>query len=177
MAARAIRFLLLFCASWIVMTFTHEMGHIVGGMCCGGSLKSADLLPWHLPYSIFDPDPYPLVTLWAGLLLGPMVPLVIALIVRQDWTWFIANFCVLANGAYIATAWLSGDSHLDTQRLLEEGASSLSIVIYCLTTIGFGYVGFRRSCLGVFSGPADGDSNGAGKRDEQCDETKSPSSD
>ncbi|RMF40779.1 MAG: hypothetical protein D6753_10925 [Planctomycetota bacterium] len=58
----------------MVMAFTHEIGHIVGGWCCGGTLKTADLIPWHLPYSIFDPDPKPLVTLWCGPILGIVVP-------------------------------------------------------------------------------------------------------
>jgi hypothetical protein len=61
--------------------------------------------------------------------------------------WFIANFCMLANGAYLATAWLSDDRYLDTPRLLEHGASRIAIGLYCLLTIAFGYVGFRRSCI------------------------------
>ena len=147
------RFLFLLAMSWAVMTFTHEMGHIVGGTCCGGSLKSADLLPWHLPYSIFDPDPFPLVTLWAGLIIGVLAPVVLAIIVRRDWMWFIANFCLIANGAYIATAWFSGDRYLDTPKMLEHGASPITIAVYCLLTIGFGYVGFRQSCISVLSEP------------------------
>jgi hypothetical protein len=42
MVIRTARFLFL---------LTHELGHIVGGACCGGSLKSADLLPWHPPHT------------------------------------------------------------------------------------------------------------------------------
>ena len=42
MAIRTARFLFL---------LTHELGHIVGGACCGGSLKSADLLSWHPPHT------------------------------------------------------------------------------------------------------------------------------
>ncbi|MEZ6109870.1 MAG: hypothetical protein R3C99_02440 [Pirellulaceae bacterium] len=79
------------------------------------------MLPWHLPYSIFEPDPFPLVTLWAGLIIGVLAPVGVALIIRRDWMWFIANFCILANGA-IATAWFSGDRYLDTPKLLEHGA-------------------------------------------------------
>jgi hypothetical protein len=149
-----IRFLLLLVASWIVMTFTHEMGHIIGGIGCGGSLQSADLLPWHLPYSIFEPDPFPLVTLWAGLILGVVGPVAIAMIAQRDWMWFIANFCVLANGAYIAAAWFSADRYLDTTKLLEHGASPITIAVYCSLTIGFGYVGFRRSCISALTVPA-----------------------
>lgn len=161
MSFRVTRFLLLLVASWVVMTLTHEMGHIIGGTCCGGSLQSADLVPWHLPYSIFEPDPYPLVTLWAGLMLGVLVPLAVALLGRRDWLWFIANFCILANGVYIATAWFSGDRYLDTPKLLEHGASPLTIAVYCLVTIGFGYVGFRQSCIAALAAPTPSES---GKR-------------
>ena len=147
---RIFYFIALLIVSWCVMTFTHEVGHIVGGWCCGGKLKSFDLYPWHLPYSIFDPDPRPLVTLWSGPMLGVLVPLAIAGIIRRDWMWFIAYFCILANGAYLAAAWLSGDEYLDAPKLLEQGASPVAIAIFCLFTIGFGYAGFRRSCLRFF---------------------------
>lgn len=135
------------------MTFTHEVGHIIGGACCGGTLVAADLTPWRLPYSIFAPDPFPLVTLWAGLILGVLIPVVIALVLQRDWIWFIANFCVLANGAYVATAWLSGDRYLDTPRLLEHGASPVSIAAYCVLTLGCGYAGFRKSCISALGAP------------------------
>ena len=137
-------------ASWCVMTLTHEVGHILGGWCCGATLTDYDLLPWHLPYSFFEPDPLPLVTLWAGPILGVIVPMVIALAVRRDWAWFIAYFCLLANGAYIAVGWYSGDAELDTSKLIRNGAHPFSILLYCFATIVFGYAGFRRVCLQMF---------------------------
>ena len=173
MAIRVTRFLRLLVASWVVMTFTHEMGHIIGGMCCGGALKSADLLPWHMPYSIFEPDPFPLVTLWAGLIIGVLAPVGVALIIQREWMWFIANFCVLANGAYIATAWFSGDRYLDTPKLLAHGASPIAIAVYCLATIGFGYVGFRRSCVSVLSPSRKLETEKPQTVDEQSDARKS----
>lgn len=156
------------------MTFTHEMGHVIGGTCCGGSLKSADLLPWHLPYSIFEPDPFPLVTLWAGLMFGVLAPVAVAVIIQRDWMWFIANFCVLANGAYIATAWFSGDRYLDTPKLLEHGASPILIAVYCFLTIGFGYVGFRRSCMAALSISTKLEPETQQTVDEPSDARKSP---
>lgn len=135
------------------MTFTHESGHILGGWLCGGTLKDADLLPWHLPYSIFDPDPRPLITLWGGPILGVLIPLAAALTIRRGWMWFIAHFCILANGAYLATAWFSGDRYLDTPKLLDQGAHPATIMIYCILTIGFGYVGFRHDCIRILSSP------------------------
>jgi uncharacterized membrane protein YoaK (UPF0700 family) len=153
LAIRVTRFVLLLVVSWVVMTFTHELGHIIGGTCCGGTLKSAELRPWRLPYSIFEPDPFPLVTLWAGLILGVLVPVGTAIALQREWMWFIANFCVLANGAYIATAWFAGDRFLDTPKLLEHGASPITIAAYCILTLGCGYVGFRRSCIAALTVP------------------------
>ena len=132
------------------MTFAHESGHILCGWLGGGTLKSADLLPWHVPYSIFEPDPQPLLTLWGGPVLGVLLPLALAVVIRQAWMWFIATFCVLANGVYLATAWLSGDRFLDTPRLLEHGAHPATIVVYCLLTIVLGYLGLRRQTLHFF---------------------------
>jgi hypothetical protein len=153
MIERLAKFVILLIASWSSMTFLHEVGHIVCGWACGGTLRSADLLPWHLPYSMFEPDPRPLVTLWGGPIFGALVPLAFALVVKANWAWFIAYFCILANGAYLATAWFSDDRFLDTPKLLEHGAHPLTIVIYCILTIGFGYVGFRKECLCVFAKP------------------------
>ena len=140
------------------MTITHECGHIVGGWLGGGTLRHAELRPWRLPHSMFQPDPRPLLTLWAGPIIGVLVPLAIALIVRRGWVWFIANFCALANGCYLAMAWISGDRFLDTPRLLDAGAWPISIVGYCLLTIGIGYYRFRANCIAVLA-----------VRDEQSD--------
>lgn len=148
---RYLRFLVLLLLAWCVMTFTHETGHVVAGWACGGTLRQADLTPWHLPHSHFEPDPYPLVTLWGGPILGVVVPLILALLVRRGWMWFIAWFCVLANGAYLALAWVSGERYLDTTKLLERGAHPATIVVYCGLTILTGYVGFRQQCVRVLT--------------------------
>ncbi len=146
------------------MTFVHESGHLICGFACGGTLTSADLLPWHLPYSFFEPDPHPLVTLWGGPILGVLIPLAIAFALRTNWMWFIANFCLLANGSYLAAAWVSGDRYLDTPKLLEHGAHPFSIAIYCLLTTGFGHVGLRRQCLFVLTSNPAKDSTGSPER-------------
>ena len=139
-------FLILLVAAWVVMNASHELGHIVAGVCCGGTLQSFSLSPVTLPYSIFNPDPYPLITLWCGPLLGVLAPLLLALIFRKRTVWFIAHFCVLANGLYLAVAWVSGERYLDTPKLLEHGAWPVSILAFCAVTIVVGYIGFRHQC-------------------------------
>ncbi|OWK41857.1 hypothetical protein [Fimbriiglobus ruber] len=144
-------FVFLLAASWCVMTVVHEAGHIVCGWAGGGMLRDADLAPWHLPHSSFDPDPYPLATVWGGPVLGALVPVAAAALIRRGWMSFIAYFCVLANGSYLATAWVSGERYLDTPKLLEHGAHPVTVGVYCVSTIAVGYLGFRRQCIHVLS--------------------------
>lgn len=150
MVHRGFRYSLLLLASWTVFALTHEGGHIVGGWACGGTLVEAELRPWRLPHSFFAPDPRPLVTLWCGPLVGVVVPLLAGWVARRSEVWFVAWFCVLANGAYIATGWLTGDSELDTTKLLAAGAPVWSIALYIVATVVPGYVGFRREWLRVW---------------------------
>ena len=133
----------LMVASWCAMAISHECGHIAGGLASGATLTDFDLAPWRMPYSLHSPDPYPLVTLWAGPVLGVLIPVVFAAIVRQRWSWFVADFCLLSNGVYLTLAWISGDPFLDTPRLLAAGASPVMIVMYCALAVGFGYTWFR----------------------------------
>ena len=156
MRRRILYFCFLLVVAWQVMTFTHEMGHVIGGWCSGGTLKAAKLLPWQFPYSSFDPDPSPLITLWCGPILGVVVPLIPALLFRRRSTWFVASFCLLANGSYLALGWISGDRYLDTTKLLAAGSHPVTIVAFCLLTIGFGYVRFRQSCIAVLE-PSSGE--------------------
>ncbi|TWT75078.1 hypothetical protein [Allorhodopirellula solitaria] len=144
---RVIHFVLLLAAAWIVMTLTHESGHIIGGMVCGATLTDFQLAPWRLPYSVHSPDPHPLITLWAGPLFGVVAPLTLAALIRKRWAWLIADFCLVANGGYLALAWISGDRFLDTPRLLDAGANPATIVLYCIVTIVAGYVWFRSDCI------------------------------
>ena len=148
---------MLLIVAWCVMVVAHECGHLLGGWAGGGTLQHAELRPWRLPHSSFAPDPKPLVTLWAGPLFGVALPLMVALILRGSphakvAAWFIADFCLLANGAYLAAAWISGDRWLDTPRLLAAGASPLVIGAFCLAAIGVGYVRFRADCMAVLRG-------------------------
>lgn len=140
----------LLIAGWCVMTVTHESGHILAGLLAGGKLAAYDLRPWSLPFSLFSSDPFPLVTLWAGPILGVVAPVTIAWLIRCHGTMFMAAFCAVANGAYLATGWLSGDPWLDTTKLLQHGAWPVSIAGYCVATIGWGYPILRREILNLF---------------------------
>ncbi|MCO8122077.1 hypothetical protein NHH03_10035 [Stieleria sp. TO1_6] len=132
------------------MTTTHELGHLIGGYCGGAKLTDFDLAPWRLPYSFHHPDPYPLLTLWSGPLIGIALPALLAGFIRRHWAVFVADFCLLANGCYLALAWLTEDPLLDTARLMDAGAHPFSIVVFCVLAIGIGYARFRRDCVRLF---------------------------
>jgi hypothetical protein len=153
MRNRTIFFVALLSASWVVMTVTHELGHLVAGWVIGAKLVDYDLSPWRMPYSIHQPDPFPRVTIWGGPIFGVLVPLLLAAAIRNRATRFIADFCLIANGTYLAVSAFSSDPHLDTQRLLRAGERPLVIALYCLVTIGIGYFRFRNDCISVFSTP------------------------
>ncbi len=147
MGNRFVNFGLLFVASWTVMTMSHEVGHLVGGWAGGGTLADFDLAPWRLPYSVHNPDPNPRLTLWAGPLLGVAVPVAAALALRRNWSNFVADFCLIANGTYLALGWATGDPLLDTPKMLAAGTSPALIATYCVVTIGVGYARFRADCV------------------------------
>lgn len=138
--------------SWVAMTTTHELGHLVGGWIGGATLTDVDLAPWRLPYSVHQPDPYPLLTLWSGPVLGIAAPLIVASISRWRPAIFIADFCLLANGSYLALAWISGDRLLDTARLLDAGTPPWSLAVFCGLTVVIGYLRFRGTCAAVLFG-------------------------
>jgi hypothetical protein len=146
-----LRFMLLLVLSWSVMVTTHELGHIVSGCCLGATLDDFDIRPWRLQYSLFSSDSHPLLTLWGGPVLGVLAPLAVAMLFSTPEIWFVADFCLLANGVYLALAWIAGDSHLDTPRILQHGGSPVVVAIFCMITIGIGYLRFRRDVIAVFS--------------------------
>lgn len=150
MLPRVAKLSALLLLSWCVMTTTHEFGHLITGWLGGGTLVDVELRPWKLPHSRFAPDPYPRLTLWGGPVLGIGVPVLLAWAVDRPWAWFVANFCVLANGLYLALAWYSGDRWLDTPRLIAEGESLLLIAIFAALAISAGYYGMRRSVIALW---------------------------
>lgn len=142
---------ILLVVSWLVMTLTHEAGHVIGGWMGGATLTDSDFLPWHLPYSIHHPDPHPLLTLWSGPLFGVVAPGMLAILFRHRWLVFVADFCLLANGVYLTLGWIAGDRLLDTPRLLSAGTSPLLLALFCILATGIGYVRFRRDCIDQLS--------------------------
>ncbi len=144
---------LLLLWAWVVMTISHELGHVVGGTISGATLSAFEIRPWHLPYSLFSPDPNPLVTVWAGPMIGCALPLLIATCFRTPTIWLIAWFCVLANASYLLLGFFSGDGQLDSTKILKAGTPPIVLLLFIAMIGPVSYVAFRGQCIGLMSDP------------------------
>src|SRR5437764_5105956 len=91
--------------SWLGMQVVHELGHVVGAWLTGGRVARLVLHPLTLSRTDLADNPHPLVVVWAGPVLGCVLPLAawgITAALRPSWAYlprFFAGFCLVANGA------------------------------------------------------------------------------
>lgn len=94
--------------SWLAMMATHELGHVLGGVATGGTVARVVLHPLAISRTDLSVNPQPAIVVWAGPLVGVLLPLVFLLVAKRlKWSgaalWqFFVGFCLIANGAYIA---------------------------------------------------------------------------
>ena len=94
--------------SWLGMQAVHELGHVLGCWLTGGKVAKVVLHPLTISRTDYVSNPAPQTTVWAGPLIGVLLPLAIwglaaAAQVRGAFVLrFFAGFCLITNGAYIA---------------------------------------------------------------------------
>lgn len=121
--------------AWLLMMVLHEAGHVFGAWLTGGKVQRVVLDPLAFSRTDVDPNPMPGVVVWAGPIIGVALPIClwlaaaalrsgVAPVLR-----FIAGFCLLANGAYLAVG--SFDRIGDAGDMLRTGTP-----IYMLWIIG-----------------------------------------
>ena len=136
--------------SWFAMMAIHELGHVVGAMVSGGQVERVVLHPLTISRTDVKPNPNPLLVVWAGPLLGCLLPLVIGLAVPKRSTMvrntmlFFAGFCLLANGAYIAFG--AFDSVGDCGEMLKHGSPIWLLLAFGAIAICVGF--YLWHCLG-----------------------------
>src|SRR5690349_1253605 len=88
---------------WLVMTLIHECGHFIGALCTGGTVQRVVWHPVAFSRTDVDPNPHPLIEVWAGPVIGSLLPLLVASLttafrLRSSYLfWVIAGFCLIAN--------------------------------------------------------------------------------
>ena len=148
------------------MMAVHEMGHVVGAIATGGTVEKVILHPLAISRTDLSDNPRPLVVVWAGPILGTLLPLALAFAARIaefPWTYlmrFFAGFCLIANGCYIGAGSFGGVG--DAGDLLRHGSPAWSLWV-------FGAIGLP---LGLYLwnglGPSFGLGVAAGKVDRRA---------
>lgn len=129
--------LLMLQLSWIVMTASHELGHVIGAWLTGGEVVAVTLLPLRISGTIVDPNPSPGLVVWLGPVCGVLLPTLPLLFVRQatgllpNSVRFVAGFCQVANGAYIG---VGGFLAIGDRRVMSDTGTPLWVMA------GFGAV-------------------------------------
>jgi Peptidase M50B-like len=94
-------------SSWLGMQDVHELGHVCAAWLTGGTVAQVVLHPLTISRTDVAENPAPLIVVWAGPVLGCLLPLAVwGVVTALRWPWaylprFFAGFCLIANGAYI----------------------------------------------------------------------------
>jgi hypothetical protein len=120
-------------ASWLGMMIVHESGHVLAAWLSGGRVTHVVLHPLAFSRTDVSPNPRPLFVVWSGPIWGAALPAIAWLIARavplrsEFLLRFFAGFCLIANGAYLASAAVMPAG--DTADLLRHGTPLWAIVV------------------------------------------------
>jgi len=127
---------------WLAMMLVHESGHVIGGLCSGGTVRRMVWYPTVISRTDVQPNPHPLIEVWAGPVIGSLAPLAAALLcsllrLRIAYlVWAIAGFCLIANGAYIGIGSIKPIG--DAQELIEDGMPRWPMAAFGLVAVSTG---------------------------------------
>lgn len=128
---------------WLAMMGIHELGHVIGAILTGGSVSQVVLHPLAISRTDLTDNPCPAIVVWAGPLLGVLIPLILLFVVRGlGWSQTgifqsFAGFCLIANGAYIAGGSWEGIG--DCGVMLHSGTPLWMMWLFGLLTIPAGF--------------------------------------
>lgn len=128
---------------WLLMMAVHEVGHAVAALLSGGGVKTIVLHPLAISRTDVDPNPHPLLVVWAGPIGGILIPLAIWCLARwrrssiEYLPRFWAGFCLIANGTYIGVGSFDGIGDAREMLLLKSPIWSLWLFGALTTPLGF----------------------------------------
>ena len=135
-----------FC--WLAFMAIHELGHVIAGLSTGGTITKVALHPLAISRTDVSPNPNPLVTVWAGPIIGVLLPL-------GAWAafWkfkipgdylarFFAGFCMIANGAYIGIG--SFENIGDAGDMMIHGSPIWLLRLFGTITVPIGFLIWHR---------------------------------
>jgi hypothetical protein len=127
---------------WLWMMAVHELGHATALWATGGTVLRVVLNP--LTISRTDPgvDPYPALVIWAGPVVGALLPLAAAVVARAfhfagaHLLRFFAGFCLIANGCYLGIG--AVDPVGDARELLRLDTPAWQLGLFGVVTVPLG---------------------------------------
>ena len=131
-------------ASWLGMQCVHEFGHCIGAWLTGGIVERVNLKPWLISQTILSHNPQPLAVVWAGPIVGVVLPLFLWLGVaffRLPFTFlfrFFAGFCLVVNGLYIGIG--SFFQIGDCGDMLLYGSNYWQLWLFGIITVPLGFL-------------------------------------
>jgi hypothetical protein len=134
--------------SWLGMQAVHEAGHTLGAWLTGGRVTRVVLNPLTISRTDLAENPHPLAVVWAGPMVGVMLPLAAWAFAAQlrvrGWyvLRFFAGFCLVANGAYIAAG--SFDGVGDCGDMLRHGSPTWTLWLFGAITVPVGFALWHR---------------------------------
>lgn len=134
--------------SWLGMQVVHESGHVLAAWLTGAQIERVVLHPLTISQTQVLYNPSPLTEIWAGPLVGALLPLAIWLIawrLRAPGLYlfrFFAGFCLVANGIYIGMDAFLGFG--DGAELLRHGAPRWLLVAFGVIALASGFALWNR---------------------------------
>ena len=131
-----------FC--WLAFMAFHELGHVIAGLSTGGSVTKVVVHPLAISRTDVSPNPNPLITVWAGPIIGVLLPVVLwgtfpkFKIPGEYLARFFAGFCLIANGAYIGIG--SFEKIGDAGDILQHGSPIWLLWLFGITTVPIGFL-------------------------------------
>ncbi|PHS18408.1 MAG: hypothetical protein COA78_01935 [Blastopirellula sp.] len=129
---------------WFAMMGVHELGHVVAAWLTGSTVTQVVLHPLAISRTDVGPNLSPLAVVWAGPLLGVLMPLVlyglfhVAKLPGVYLARFFAGFCLIANGAYISIGSFAKIG--DTGEMIDHGSPIGLLWAFGLLSIPSGFV-------------------------------------
>ena len=128
--------------SWLAMQAVHELGHSVGAWLTRAEVIKVALHPCIISRTDIGHNPHPSVVVWAGPIIGSVLPLLAFLVAKVGrfpgvyLFRFFAGFCLIANGVYIAFG--PADGAADTGVMIQHGSPRWVMVLFGMFTAPFG---------------------------------------
>jgi hypothetical protein len=149
--------------SWLGMQAAHELGHALAALVTGGEIAAVVLHPLTISHTELITNPHPLAVVWAGPLVGVLLPLGLWRLLAATGTSgafiarFFAGFCLIANGAYLGVGSFFGTG--DCGEMLRQGSPAWILWIYGMVAIPMGFWLWNGQGPNFGLGPAQGKVN------------------